>query len=209
MKSSIFAATAFMAALCAQSPAIAADISLDPTAHTFAWDGPNSFDNHSQSFDPVSANEIQFFGSDTGYGEGQVGPFAHSHGYNNLVWSLSATVDGVSQTVFTQALGADPFDPFGDGMSQELAALGPLSFAGGQVSGITFSCEDCSSYSFHQFSDASFSLANIGGAVPEPATWAMMIVGMSAVGFAMRRKMRESNAKFDAHIKAVTCGAAA
>jgi hypothetical protein len=35
----------------------------------------------------------------------------------------------------------------------------------------------------------SFTLvSNATGAVPEPATWAMMILGMGAVGFAMRRK---------------------
>ena len=34
------------------------------------------------------------------------------------------------------------------------------------------------------FDNFSFSAA----AVPEPATWAMMILGMGAVGFAMRRR---------------------
>ena len=47
------------------------------------------------------------------------------------------------------------------------------------------------------------------GAVPEPASWAMMILGMGAVGFAMRRKVRQSDAKFDARIKAITCGTVA
>jgi hypothetical protein len=37
----------------------------------------------------------------------------------------------------------------------------------------------------------SFSATATAGAVPEPATWAMMILGMGAVGFAMRR--RKSN----------------
>ena len=41
-------------------------------------------------------------------------------------------------------------------------------------------------------------------AVPETATWAMMILGMGAVGYAMRR----SNAKFDAKIKRMTAAAA-
>jgi hypothetical protein len=37
---------------------------------------------------------------------------------------------------------------------------------------------------------ASFSFNSVAatGAVPEPATWAMMILGMGAVGFAMRRR---------------------
>ena len=37
------------------------------------------------------------------------------------------------------------------------------------------------------FSDAVL----IGGAVPEPATWAMMLLGFGAIGFAMRRHRRE------------------
>lgn len=51
--------------------------------------------------------------------------------------------------------------------------------------------------------------ATIGAAVPEPATWAMMILGMGAVGFAMRSAKRRSDAKFDAKIKRITAGAAA
>ena len=33
----------------------------------------------------------------------------------------------------------------------------------------------------------SVSLANVAGAVPEPASWAMMLVGFGAIGAAMRR----------------------
>ena len=40
------------------------------------------------------------------------------------------------------------------------------------------------------FGPATSSPAAIGGAVPEPATWAMMILGMGAVGFAMRRRQK-------------------
>ena len=49
----------------------------------------------------------------------------------------------------------------------------------------------------------------VSGAVPEPATWAMMILGMSAVGFAMRRRVRASEVKFNAKIKRVANGAVA
>jgi hypothetical protein len=31
-------------------------------------------------------------------------------------------------------------------------------------------------------------VANVNGAVPEPATWAMMLIGFGGIGFAMRRK---------------------
>lgn len=41
------------------------------------------------------------------------------------------------------------------------------------------------------FGDISFDvIAGAAGAVPEPATWAMMILGMGAVGGSMRRRTR-------------------
>ena len=42
--------------------------------------------------------------------------------------------------------------------------------------------------------------------VPEPAAWGMMIFGMGAIGIAMRRRVRRSNEKFDARIKAIAAG---
>lgn len=50
--------------------------------------------------------------------------------------------------------------------------------------------------------------AQISG-VPELATWAMMIVGMGAVGLALRRAKRVSDTKFDEKIKRITAGAVA
>lgn len=50
---------------------------------------------------------------------------------------------------------------------------------------------------------------NIGanaGAVPEPVSWAMMIVGMGMVGFAVRRAVRRSEAVFDEKIKRIAAG---
>ena len=36
----------------------------------------------------------------------------------------------------------------------------------------------------------------VGGAVPEPATWAMMLAGFGAVGFAMRRRQQKASVRF-------------
>lgn len=46
-------------------------------------------------------------------------------------------------------------------------------------------------------SNDQFGIDNVtvGGAVPEPATWAMMILGMGVVGYAMRRKKSRVTAK--------------
>lgn len=54
-----------------------------------------------------------------------------------------------------------------------------------------------------------YSINATTGAVPEPATWAMMILGMGAVGFTMRSAKRRSEKKFDAKIEAITAGALA
>jgi hypothetical protein len=43
-------------------------------------------------------------------------------------------------------------------------------------------------------------------AVPEPAAWAMMILGMGVIGFAMRRRVRASEIKFDSKIKRIAAG---
>ena len=47
------------------------------------------------------------------------------------------------------------------------------------------------------------------GAIPEPATWGLMILGVGAVGGAVRRQVRRSNVKFDAKIRRIADGAAA
>jgi hypothetical protein len=38
------------------------------------------------------------------------------------------------------------------------------------------------------YNDLQFAFTNLGGVIPEPATWAMMITGFGLVGFAMRRR---------------------
>ncbi len=40
-------------------------------------------------------------------------------------------------------------------------------------------------------SNADSVTVNIGGAVPEPATWAMMLLGFGGIGMAMRRTVRK------------------
>ncbi|MEO6581327.1 MAG: PEPxxWA-CTERM sorting domain-containing protein, partial [Sphingomicrobium sp.] len=37
------------------------------------------------------------------------------------------------------------------------------------------------------------SIASVDGAVPEPATWAMMLLGFGAIGMSMRRRRRSQN----------------
>lgn len=48
----------------------------------------------------------------------------------------------------------------------------------------------------------SVTTANVA-AVPEPATWAMMILGMGAIGYSMRRRIKVSNVNFTNHVRAI------
>ncbi len=52
------------------------------------------------------------------------------------------------------------------------------------------------------------SLASVP-TVPEPATWAMMIAGIGAIGFALRAAARRSEEKFNAKIKRISEGGVA
>ena len=59
---------------------------------------------------------------------------------------------------------------------------------------------------FNSSNNDGFKIASITvtPAVPEPATWAMMIVGFGAIGFAMRSAKRQADHKFDTKTKRLT-----
>ena len=62
----------------------------------------------------------------------------------------------------------------------------------------TYTSVGATNQSFAQVADAS--------AVPEPAAWAMMILGVGAIGGVMRRRVRASDVKFNVKIKRVRDG---
>ena len=65
-------------------------------------------------------------------------------------------------------------------------------------------------YSISAYSDANRGENFLpGAAVPEPATWAMMILGFALAGCGLRRAHTRSEARFNAKIKRITEGAPA
>jgi outer membrane lipase/esterase len=58
------------------------------------------------------------------------------------------------------------------------------------------------------FNDLNRQFA-LTSAVPEPATWGMMLVGLGAAGIGLRRAKRRSDDKFNAKIQRITLGAVA
>lgn len=69
--------------------------------------------------------------------------------------------------------------------------------AGELFTGVTFSS-----------SSNSFEVDNlaVGSAVPEPATWAMMLIGFGAVGFAMRRAKAAADDRFEDRVRRLAAG---
>ena len=156
--------------------AAAIALAAPANATSIAWTQGADGDNWSQAITPEFANTISFSGEDSSYGEGIFGPMAHSHG-QDVNWTIILNINGVDTTVFSQLL---------QGNAVSLNALGTINFAGGTVSSIGFGCDDCSFNTYHQFSDTVITLGN--GAVPEPASWAMLIAGFGIVGAAARRR---------------------
>jgi hypothetical protein len=73
--------------------------------------------------------------------------------------------------------------------AQLTSGSGPISFSGIRYVALVQDFDDNTAKTyertFFQFAGASFRIA-----VPEPSTWAMMLLGFGAVGFAMRRRRR-------------------
>lgn len=83
---------------------------------------------------------------------------------------------------------------FGTGLASQFqiqgTSAGFAQFGGDTVFGGTFMNPVFSTgtYQFTGFfSNGTLNVSSIGGAVPEPATWAMLLIGFGAMGFAMRR----------------------
>lgn len=170
---SYFLRTAAVAALLMSAqPALAA---------TFVWNpqitdtgSTNDFDIATQTFAPVSASALTFTGN--GY--------YHSHGGGTQAFegfTISARINGISTTIYSS-----PITSF-----TSLSSLGTISFAGGDVTSITLSSKSFVGNAFHEVGGDSFTLnGTVSQAVPEPSTWAMMLVGFGAIGLGMRRKQR-------------------
>jgi hypothetical protein len=59
---------------------------------------------------------------------------------------------------------------------------------------------------FQNTSGITFTVTPAATAVPEPATWGMMILGFGLTSFGLRRAKRRSDVKFDARIKRIAAG---
>lgn len=117
--------------------------------------------------------------------------FSHFNAGSSFSWLIDVDPDNaavIGGTVYgNQLIGSTAYADFSNGQR----GVGTFQALGAQGS---------------QFVIDTFTPSPVA-AVPEPATWAMMILGMGAIGFSMRSAKRRSDRKFDARIKRITEGA--
>ena len=142
--------------------------------------------------------------SDTGMGAGS---FTDMFTFSLPAGLVSSTISSIFTT--SQMNNADFSSVTLNGTAYNIVSQGQVEFrtlvsdpiaSGLQTLSISGTSGGNSSYA----GTLSFAAAS---AVPEPATWAMMILGMGAIGFSMRLAKRRSDEKFDAKIKRITDGA--
>lgn len=138
------------------------------------------------NIDPAIAG-FYVIGANTG--TGLIRPFGNGFGHDNVIFNQAIVV----QKTGTGSVGGTALDPSAISISgNSFSVAVPLSL----LPSTGFAPED---YGFNlwprvgtgnnnQISDFAPNNANISAAVPEPATWGLLLIGFGAVGFAMRRR---------------------
>jgi hypothetical protein len=103
--------------------------------------------------------------------------------------SIPDIVNGVSSNIYQLTFtSSDPYSIGLDGYT--LLEDYPIQFYNNNNHNPIFMV---GKYSFNGLGNEdvySLKITDVAGAVPEPATWAMMLVGFGGVGFAMRRRSK-------------------
>ena len=151
--------------------------------------GAGSFANLYFDLDAANAN-----GSDLGFeinnrnafafGGNPANPTKSSLGTNQLNFALSADGTGLefslANSLFTGPIAGLNYE---FGSDQQFATIGgPVTLRIAQA--FNYSVAGGSAYGANRLGTVNL----VAGAVPEPATWAMLILGFGVVGFAMRRR---------------------
>jgi PEP-CTERM motif len=102
--------------------------------------------------------------------------------------SVFSGLDGTGTLLGTLNLNPDAL-----GCSAYSAAFCPFSPAGVNFAGIAKSIEFSGVANEIVFDDVTFGSSTPGG-VPEPSTWAMMMMGLAGIGLVARRRAKSSSA---------------
>lgn len=100
--------------------------------------------------------------------------------------SSTAYAIGGPTTLYGALLGTFTASPTGYSSYFTLGSSDTFTSAvSGNLYGVVNDCANCYGDNSGGF---NVTLSAVRGAVPEPGTWAMMLLGFGAIGFAMRRK---------------------
>lgn len=146
----------------------------DPVSGSIQQDGLSGSDTHNYIFQigPLTGLGI-------GLGSGAVITSFSVTGGTSLVFNSVTFNNGVSTFVV-------PISALGLGSA---ASLSNIPIYSGNVNTL--------SVDYTATGNASYGgqLTFIPGGIPEPGTWAMMLIGFAAVGFALRRRRRDDNVR--------------
>jgi hypothetical protein len=91
---------------------------------------------------------------------------------------------------FYTPFSAGGFDIFNSATNASIARVTGAQLFSGTNQAPIFSMGSYKLNGLLPFSGGTLTISAVNSAVPEPATWAMMILGMGAVGYAMRRRQK-------------------
>ena len=109
-----------------------------------------------------------------------IGPFGFPIGGDMISGGIGVVQSGANDFLLNLARAPD-------------GTLTASSFFYGQASGGTGSANAAS---------GALSVTQLNGAVPEPATWAMMLFGFGAIGWQLRRRSSNGSARNDSSVHA-------
>jgi hypothetical protein len=169
---------------------------------TFARLAPDSYSGTSYTEDGITARSVQ--GQFWGYPNGGVLHLDPS-GYSNAIYDFTfggGIFNLASLDVSFASSGAIGTFSAYDAAD---ALIGTSSFNASSTGSRTFNLSGITRLRLVDTGN-HFSIDNLvlnAAAVPEPATWAMMILGMGAVGYAMRRRIKASEVSFTNKVRAI------
>jgi hypothetical protein len=147
--------------------------------------------NGADGFVNVLPDGFQLFGGNNGVGASQTS-------YTDV--SAIAQVINFAWTYTTNDVDGSSFDPAGYLVGGVRFQLSPNNLSNGQSASGTgsFSVAAGQSYGFYVApvdtiaGRANIRISGLTGAVPEPSTWALMLIGFFGLGAAVRRQARQN-----------------
>ena len=147
----------------------------------------------------ASINQLVFSSRSSNTGPGDLAILASIDGG---AFGQIASFEQSGDTVGNQTLIFSPLTGISNVVFRIVATSTSSANGGTLAGGGTFRVQNFGGTTASPFS-VNGTVSAAPGAVPEPATWAMMILGMGAVGFAMRRRIKVSEVNFTNHVRSI------